>query len=173
MQQAYPFAVAPDAFTLELPKDTQDLTFDFFEMPWGLTDEHLCYYRGLLIGRVHVKSRPSQPRCADGRVVIALLPQLERTRGYSWPSAQTFANAMVDLLHNTQIWVLHCEYDADQHPLERIQDNIPRTLERLHQTLAYCAAESSACPSFSSTVSDNGSSAPVVPTTLFERQHPT
>jgi hypothetical protein len=145
----YPFAAAPDAFILDLQEKAEGISFSFFETPWGVTDECLCYYRGTLIGQVGVKD--SKLMISNGRAVISLLPNLDRIRRYEWPSAEEFSSAVVELLTHTQSWTLHCERDCDQYPVEHLRNDIPKTLARLSQALGYCSAMSAECPAFSST----------------------
>lgn len=140
----FPFHTSPQVFELTIPGNLENLKFEYFESDYGLTDELLCYFNNILIGRV----------LADARILVSnsrslyLLPALEQTRKYSWSNRQEFTQALVKLLSQPISWILHCEFDVDQRPVQKIENDLSTTILELEKALEYCARESFDCPSF-------------------------
>ncbi len=99
-----PYVRSPDRFLLGLSRRPAGLVIAPFESDWGTTDEMLCTFRGVLIGRA-VKGDP---------LVISLTPALDRQRAYDWPSGQAFLEAVLALLFEVDDWWVRCERDSDQ-----------------------------------------------------------
>ncbi len=157
MQTAFRFTTCPNIFELTIPTNLENVRLEYFESNWGVTDELLCFFNDTSIGQVfvgagaghfginyfnshHVKANQ-----------ILLLPNLNRQRNYSWANHQEFANALIQLLSLPISWVLHCEYDCDQQPIQQIENNLSMTILELEKTLEYCAGDSFDCPTFVST----------------------
>jgi hypothetical protein len=116
-----PFVRGPDSFALGLSRPPGGLTIAPFESAWGMTEEMLCTFRGVLIGTL-VKDQP---------LVISLTPALDRQRAYDWPSGQAFLNGMLALLSDTSGWWVRCERDVDQ--------EVPCQVTDMHQLRALMA----------------------------------
>jgi hypothetical protein len=143
----YPFITSPDVLYLAIPAKVDGISFEFFESEFGITDEQLCYYEGVLIGQI-------APNCCDRNhlgedaVFIYLLPKLDPKRNYIWPTRVTFIEALRRLLAKSISWSLHCEYDCDQRPVQEINQNMPQTISELEKALIFSAGEENECPSF-------------------------
>lgn len=135
-----PYIAAPDVFLLKLPVGTQGIAMQQFESVWGLTDETLCFYKGVLIGLKH-------PPTSEQHEFISLLPKLSMQRAYPWPSAEVFSNALFACLHTALAWELRCEQDADQVLLSPLTD--PTAIRSgIKAALAYSKGEQATCPTF-------------------------
>lgn len=129
---------APDIFCIQLPAEAEGVRLAAFESAWGVTDEILCYWQGILIGEL-VQGRRER--------FVNLLPKLDARRGYAWPTVDAFALSLQDLLRQipAAIW---CEWDADQGPVESI-DRLDDLIDRIRSVVAYCEGSRGSCPSFS------------------------
>ncbi|MGD9634634.1 MAG: hypothetical protein AB7G28_05070 [Pirellulales bacterium] len=136
----YPFVRSPDAFFLcfdELPPEIKTAAF---ESPWGITDEVLCTFNETLIGKI----------ARNRNTAIVLLPNLDRMRNYSWPSAHEFLEALWTLLLSSRGWYIHCERDCDQEPVAEIRDMVSLR-ELLKQLIDVCSKGEVAIPTFRAT----------------------
>ncbi len=137
-----PFPAAPDVLHIELEANTPGLVIRNFESAWGVTEEKLVFFENSLIGLVeNVKGASS--------ILIELLPKLDATRSYPWPSKEAFENAVVRLMLSPCSWLLRCESDADQCRVMHISDDRKGAIAQLRAALAYCARERDECPNFS------------------------
>ena len=144
------FSQEPDIFELALPENTKHVSIMPFDSEWGVTDELLCYYQNTLIGLVATKI--AQPYfLGEKTIFIYLLPKLDRKRNYAFPTASEFLSAITNLLTESPIWNLRCEYDCDQYPVVEIQENLPETIKGIESALQYSANEVRECPTFSAT----------------------
>ncbi|WP_143449891.1 hypothetical protein [Janthinobacterium sp. BJB304] len=134
-----PFSYTPDVLVIELPKDSARLKIQAFESEWGPTDEILCYWDGILFGQ----ATPN-----DNLRFAKLLPKLDRQRNYHWPSADSYASAMVSLLTQFPQLEVWCERDCDQYDVARI-DTIDELFGQLKLAQSYCLNGRIQCPSFS------------------------
>ena len=135
-----PYVRAPDSFWLRLPYASHAVVVAPFESPYGLTDESLCYYGGVLVGLAVANDLTTG-------LLIDLLPKLERQRSYPWPTDMLFQQTLASLLRRTQGWTLVCEHDSDQVPLVEIQ-TFSQVLISLSEASAYSKGEANACPTF-------------------------
>lgn len=143
----FPFVAAPDVFELTISTNLKNIKLEYFESVWGVTDELLCFYGNVLLGQVFTNFKVS-----DGKaIMLRLLPNLKPERNYPWANRQEFSEGLIQLLSKTIPWILHCEYDADQRPVQQIENNLSMTILELEKTLEYCAGESFDCPSFKAT----------------------
>ncbi|MCT8176348.1 hypothetical protein [Variovorax sp. CY25R-8] len=132
-----PFVRAPDHFTLSLDHHVEGLVTAPFESNWGTTDELLCKFEGILIG----KSTDDEP------LVISLAPTLDKRRTYAWPSGPAFLAATLALLAASHGWSLHCERDSDQAVPHQVTDM--RSLESLMaQVVDVCCSGVGVVPTF-------------------------
>jgi hypothetical protein len=134
-----PFGYAPDVLLMELPKGSMRLKIQAFESPWGVTDEQLCYWDGVLIGQV---VHNAEVRFAK------LLPKLDRCRSYPWPSAERFEAAVIDIFNHFPDLEIRCERDCDQYPVEYI-DKLDELFNLLPILWAYSVEGRVECPNFS------------------------
>lgn len=144
------FSYQPDVFWLALPENPQNISITPFESEWGVTDELLCYHQNTLIGLVATKI--AQPYFLGQKTTfISLLPKLDRKRNYVFPTVLEFQSAIANLLTESPIWNLRCEYDCDQYPVVEIQENLHETIKGIESALLYSAGKIQECPTFSAT----------------------
>jgi len=134
-----PFRYRPDVLFMELPKASESLKIQAFESQWGITDEILCYWNGVLFGQI---TRDNDRRFAK------LLPTLDRLRNYTWPSVDAYASVMAAIMIEFPNLEVRCERDCDQCPVEPIS-TIDELLEKLRQVQEFCLEGRIECPSFS------------------------
>ena len=134
---ASPFLRAPDIFALSLSQQPDGLVVAPFESSWGTTDEMLCVFRGVLIGR-QVTQEP---------LVISLTPVLDPQRTYDWPSGEAFREGVLSLLSEVSGWSMSCERDADQEPPIRVTD-MQQLRALMTQVVHACCTESGVLPTF-------------------------
>jgi hypothetical protein len=134
------YARAPDSFWATLPSKAVGVTFAPFETSFGPTDEELCFYRSVLIGRTASED-------LQGSVTIRLTPTLDPTRQYPWPALDELLNALEELLRADVLVGLGCEADIDQAPVMAIKD-AASAARLLGEALEFCAGTRAACPSF-------------------------
>ncbi|MTV39142.1 hypothetical protein [Duganella radicis] len=135
----FPYQRAPDAFFMALPQESAFLQIKGFETPWGMSDEQLCYWNGVLFGQ--------SVQGSAGRFV-KLLPVLDRQRDYPWPSAETFKATILGILDQFPDLEVWCERDCDQYPIMSL--NSLAELERnLELVFSFCENGRGECPSFS------------------------
>lgn len=140
MQQIpFPYQYAPDVLFMALPEASELLQIKYFETPWGISDQQLCYWNGVLFGQM-VQSNPGK--------LAKLLPVLDRQCDYPWPSAETFKATVFDILDKFPDLDVWCERDCDQ-----CQITILTSLTALHRNLelvfSYCENGCDEFPSFS------------------------
>jgi hypothetical protein len=141
------FTHAPDLLYLAIPIGLPSVQFSYFETDWGVTDEMLCYYNGVLIGQL-IEHIASHPHLGVDTQSINMLPKLDRHRNYSWPSVSEYQKTIESLLSTNSFWNLYCEYDCEQNSVMHIENNLAKSLEMLQQVLLYCIGEGGECPSF-------------------------
>lgn len=107
---------------------------------FGETDEMLCYADGTLIGMAVDQS------VAD-ELLVTLLPTLDRSRAYPWPSAEQFEAAVSGLLRRAGKWSLRAERDTDQSSVPELR-SYALLNEQLGCLVQYCVGADLACPSF-------------------------
>ena len=139
-----PYIRAPDSFWLRLSNASTSLEVTPFESMYGVTDENLCYYNGILLGLA--------ASGANNGLLIDLLPKLELQRSYPWPSDTQFQESLTSLLHQEQQWNLVCEKDCDQTPVPEVH-GLSLLLSKLAEACAYSKGEANACPTFAASSS--------------------
>lgn len=134
------FERGPDSFWLKLPAGSETVAVRPHSTPFGETDEFLCYFEQVLIGKL------SQ---ADGTstIEIDLLPVLDRSRTYDWPTIDSFVQALLRLLREIPEAALTCERDTDQEDVERLDDD-GQLRDALDRVVQYCDGRSAECPTF-------------------------
>ncbi len=142
------FHTSPDIFELRIPETMQGVSIKPFESDWGTTDELLCYYEGTLVGLVAEKIKNSL-FLGVPTTFVYLLPKLDQSRNYNWPSEIAFKQAVEELMKKNVLWCLHCEYDCDQRSIELIENNIESTFNAFQSALSYCLGHNFECPTFS------------------------
>ena len=135
-----PFARGPDCFVLGLSRSPDGLVIAPFESAWGMTEEMLCTFRGVLVGRL-VKDQP---------LVISLTPALDPQRAYDWPSGQAFLEGVLVLLSDTGGWWVRCERDADQEEPRRVTD-MQQLRALMAQVVDICSTGIGVLPTFVAT----------------------
>lgn len=78
IELSFPFRYRPDVIFIELPEYSAHLELLAFECPWGITDEILCYWDGILFG---------QTTRGDDVKFAKLLSTLDRLRHFPCPTA--------------------------------------------------------------------------------------
>jgi hypothetical protein len=132
-----PFVRAPDIFALGLSGHPDGLVIAPFESVWGVTDEMLCTFRGVLIGRA-MKDKP---------LVISLAPTLDRRRTYDWPSGLDFLERVLALPSEVDSWWLRCERDADQELPHQVTD-MRQLRSLMSQVVDVCCSGVGLLPTF-------------------------
>ena len=135
-----PFPRSPDSFWLRLMRQPTVLEVRPHVTSFGETDEMLCYADGTLIGMA-----VDQPLADE--LVVALLPTLDRSRAYPWPSAEQFEAALAGLLRRADKWSLRAERDTDQSSVPELGSHAQLN-EQLARLVKYCVGADLACPSF-------------------------
>ncbi|PTT93304.1 hypothetical protein DBR42_00225 [Pelomonas sp. HMWF004] len=138
--QTAPFIHSPDSFWLRLMHQPAELEVRPYVTPFGETDELLCYVDGTLIGMAI-----AQPLADE--LLIALLPTLDKSRAYPWPSVENFEAALAELLRLPGQWSLRSERDTDQLSVPELGS---RALldEKLASLIQYCVGATLGCPTF-------------------------
>ncbi|MFD2452380.1 hypothetical protein [Ideonella paludis] len=111
-----------------------------YATPFGLSDETLCYFEGTLIGM-------AVEQLGTSGVLVDLLPKLDISRPYAWPTPEQFLSALEGLLRRTDSWSLRSERDTDQMsvPVVRSTEALRRELCLL---VLYCSGAAVICPTF-------------------------
>ena len=135
-----PFPRSPDSFWLRLMRQPAVLEVRPYVTPFGETDEMLCYADGTLIGMA-----VDQPLADE--LLVALLPTLDRSRAYPWPSAEQFEAALTGLLGRADKWSLRAERDTDQAPVPELGSHALLN-EQLARLVQYCMGADLVCPTF-------------------------
>jgi hypothetical protein len=124
---------------IELPDNSPRLRVQAFESPWGITDEILCYWDGILFGQLTSK---------DKSRFAKLLPTLDGLRNYPWPNVDDYASSIINILTQFPDLEVWCERDCDQYPVMSV-DTVDELLEQLQQVQEFCLRGQLECPSFS------------------------
>lgn len=141
------FSQEPDIFELAVPEGMKGISIRPFETEWGVTDELLCYYENTLIGLV--ENKIAQPNFLGLKTMLVyLLPKADRNRAYALPTFSEFSKALNRLLSENAIWNLRCEYDCEQYPVVKIENNISETIKELESALLYSIGKVQSCPTF-------------------------
>lgn len=141
------FSQAPDVFELAIPENLKGISILPFESESGVSDEFLCYYENILIGLVATKI--AKPYFLGQKTIfVRLLPKADRKRNYKLPSFSEFLSALTRLLKENPTWSLLCEFDCEQFPVVKIEENLAETIKELESALFYSAGKINVCPTF-------------------------
>ncbi|WP_457326245.1 hypothetical protein, partial [Roseateles sp. P5_E11] len=80
-------------------------------------------------------------------LLVDLLPTLDHSRAYPWPSAEQFEAALADLLHLPGHWSLRSERDTDQSSVPELGSRALLN-EKLAGLIQYCVGTTLGCPTF-------------------------
>jgi hypothetical protein len=127
----FPFQRRPDSFYLTVPKSDSRVDLRAFESPFGVTDEILCFFDGVLLGQLAIGAVP------DNLLFVNLATQLDPRRRYDWPSGEDFHRILIAIILTVPGAYLHCERDTDQEPLPRIE-NQDEVVEAVGRVVTYC-----------------------------------
>jgi hypothetical protein len=130
-----------------MPGNMSSVDYKFYQSQFGVTDEELCYFNGILIGIVIHKENDSL-FSKETTIYISLLPKLNSSRSYDWPTLDEFKRALHSLLSGISTWQLRCEYDCDQYPVEIIKNDVKKLLSEFDKVIDYCLGEGRECPNF-------------------------
>lgn len=131
----------PDVFNLLLSTLGSELTVAPFVSEWGKTDENLCCFNGVLIGQL-------MPDKLNGKFVVKLVPNLDKTRNYQWPEPVQFKQALMAFISTASGWELECEKDCDQRTIEKLESDLALISVRLDEVLIFCCDGGKSCPTF-------------------------
>ena len=130
--------MAPDSFLLQLGGQGDGVVVAPFETDWGTSDERLCFFRGVLIGRV-VEESP---------FLLSLTPALDPNRPYNWPSPTAFLDAVLMTISQADTWDIRCERDRDQTALQ-IVASLDALRSVMGAAVTCCSTGVGVIPSFS------------------------
>ncbi|WP_353325037.1 hypothetical protein [Chitiniphilus shinanonensis] len=147
MKKLAPFLNSPDVFHLAVPAQSNLLTYSLFESAWGVTDEMLCHFKGILLGE-KVRVAGWENYLGGPTHWIQLLPKLDRYRDFDWPTLDSYKGALLSYFQEESTWAIWCERDCDQIGIEKIYNDFFRAECLVDAALAYCVGGNLECPTF-------------------------
>ena len=145
---------APDVFELIVDKNIlHEFEIRQIELAHGKDEPKYCFVDEILVGCVLGESEESKDYYRalkidySNKTTIQLLPLIQINYQLSFPTIEKFIDVLINFLVDRNGWVVVCEKDCDQYPIDRVQFNNASLSKIMSQIANYCSG-SDDCPSF-------------------------